>query len=152
MCRKGKSTEIESRIVEFPLWLSDNNPTSVHEDMGSIPGLTQWVGIWCCHELWCRSQIRLGSGVALAVVQAGSFSSNSLSSLGTSMCPRCNPKKRKKKKEKECINSRTHTYTHTHMLLLYIWLDTVNRDYILFFLLFLSPHCCSALYHCVFTS
>ena len=22
--------------------------------MGSIPGLTQWVKDWCCHELWCR--------------------------------------------------------------------------------------------------
>ena len=24
--------------------------------------------IWCCHELWCRSQMRLGSGVAVALV------------------------------------------------------------------------------------
>ena len=26
---------------EFPLWLSRNKPTSIHEDAGSIPGLTQ---------------------------------------------------------------------------------------------------------------
>ena len=28
---------------EFPLRLSSNNLTSMHEDLGSIPDLTQWV-------------------------------------------------------------------------------------------------------------
>ena len=39
------------------------NLTSIHEDMGSIPDLTQ-----CCPELWCRSQTRLEIGIAVAVV------------------------------------------------------------------------------------
>ena len=26
------------------------------------------LGIQHCHELWCRSQLRLGSGIAVAVV------------------------------------------------------------------------------------
>ena len=40
------------------------NPARIHEEAGSI--LAQWV--------WCRSQIRLGSGIAVAV--AGSCSSD----------------------------------------------------------------------------
>ena len=37
-----------------------------------------------CRELWCRSQMRLRSGVAVAVAEAGSCSSDSTPSLGTS--------------------------------------------------------------------
>ena len=44
------------------------NLTSYHEDVGSIPGPTQWLRIWHCHELWCRLQMWLGSHVAVAVV------------------------------------------------------------------------------------
>ena len=51
------------------------NLISIHEDGGSIPGLTLWVKdrlrglrIWCCCELWYKSQTGLGSGVAVAVV------------------------------------------------------------------------------------
>ena len=50
--------------------------------------------------------MRLGSGVAVAVVWAGSYSSDSAPSLGTSICHGCDPKKtkdKKKKKEKKRI-------------------------------------------------
>ena len=39
-----------------------------------------------CPELWCRSKIWLGSCVAVAVVQAGSYSFNLTPGLGTSVC------------------------------------------------------------------
>ena len=49
------------------------------------------------HKLWCRSQIWLRSHIA---VQAGSCSSNSTPSQGTSICRRCGHKKRKKKESR----------------------------------------------------
>ena len=45
------------------MWLSGSESNSIHKDMGSIPGLAQWVGDLCCHELWCRSQMQLGSAL-----------------------------------------------------------------------------------------
>ena len=44
--------------------------------------------------------MRLRSRIAVAVVEAGSYSSDATLSPGTSICHRCDPK-RKKKKERE---------------------------------------------------
>ena len=64
--------------------------------LASLSGLR----IWCCPELWGRSQTRLRSHVAVAVVEASSCSSDWTLSLGTSIRLGCGPKD-KKRKEKE---------------------------------------------------
>ena len=42
---------------------------SLHEDVDLIPGLAQWVKDQHCLNLCCRSQMWLGSSVALAVAE-----------------------------------------------------------------------------------
>ena len=87
------------------------NQTSNCEDMGSIPSLISGLRIWHCHELWCRSQMWLRSGiaVALAVVQADSCSSDLNPSLGTSISCGCGPKKKKTKKQKNQLFKVKHS-------------------------------------------
>ena len=53
--------------------------------------------IWHCRDLWCRSQMHFGSGVAMAVVYAGGYSSDLTPSLGVSICRRFSPQKQNKK-------------------------------------------------------
>ena len=36
-------SNIKTKYKEFPLWLSRNESARIHENAGSIPGLTQWV-------------------------------------------------------------------------------------------------------------
>ena len=47
---------------------AETDPTGSHEVGGLIPGLAQWVRIRRCGERWCRSQTRLESGIAVAMV------------------------------------------------------------------------------------
>ena len=64
-----------------------------------VPSLVSLSGlrIQRCHELWCRSQTRLRSGIAVATAWADSYSSNQTLSLGTSICHGCGPKKKKER-------------------------------------------------------
>ena len=58
----------EKKFKDFPLWLSGNKSDLVSmraqvRSQASLSGLR----IQPCHDLWCRFQMRLGSGVAVAM-------------------------------------------------------------------------------------
>ena len=91
------SNYFSRQCTEFPLWLSGNesdwypwgcrfNPWP--RSVGQVSGFAVYV--WCTLKSW------LGSGVAMAQVLAGNYSSDSTPSLGTSICHGCGPKETKK--------------------------------------------------------
>ena len=106
---RGKFIALNAYIrkeEEFPLWLSRLRTQLVSVRMhvqylASLNGLR----ILHFHELWCWSQMQLRSHVAVAVVEAGSCSSNSTPSLGTSICCRCGQRRKEGRKEKSQVNN-----------------------------------------------
>ena len=72
---------------EVPLWLSGLQSwlASVRMQIWSLSSLSG-LKIWCCRELQCSLQTWLWSCVAMAVVQAGIYSSDATHSLQTSLC------------------------------------------------------------------
>ena len=82
------------------------NLTSIHEDEGSIPGLSS------CRELWCRSKMWLGSTCALWLWcrAAATALIQSLASDSTSICFGYSPKKNKNKKIKDLHLVRVFLY------------------------------------------
>ena len=90
----------KKKCWEFPSWLS-----GLRTQLGSMRmqvwSLASFSGlrIWHCCELWYRSQLRLGSRVHVAVVEASRHGFDSAPSLGTSICCGCSPKKQKTNKK-----------------------------------------------------
>ena len=100
----------------------ETNLNSIHEDAVSIPGLTQWLRIQCCCELWYRSQTQLVSHVAVALAQACSYSSDSILAweLPYAMGEALKDKKRKKRKKKETISRSIHVAANGNISLLFM--------------------------------
>ena len=72
---QGNKNHIRKSFQELPLWLRRLRIRLVSmriwvRSLALLNGLS----IWLCPELWCRSQMQLGSRVAMSVVQAGSCS------------------------------------------------------------------------------
>ena len=68
----GTGTDWERGFVGVPIVAQlVKNPTSIHKDAGSIPGLTQRVKDQYCRELWYRSQTQLRSRVTVALTHVG---------------------------------------------------------------------------------
>ena len=98
--KKKKKKKKKCVVWEFLLWLSRLIWLVCMKILVWSLALLSGLRIWHCHKLRHRSQMRLRSGFAVAVVWADSHSSDSTPSLGASICHGCGPKKTK---EKECV-------------------------------------------------
>ena len=79
------------------------------QSLTSLSGLR----IWCCCELWCRSQTRLGSHIA------GGCGVGWRLQLQTSICCKCGPKKQKQKKKTSVYSYNLHKNSILLLLLFF---------------------------------
>ena len=102
---RHKHTQQKRGDSEFPLRLSGLRTPLVSSRM-KVRSLALLGGLrnQRFHELQCRSHMWLGSGVAVAVAEASSYSSNSTPCPGTSICHGCRRKKKEEEKKKKEIH------------------------------------------------
>ena len=77
---------------------AEMNPTSIHDDAGSIPGLTQWIGALALLQtvVWVTVATRIPSCCGCGIGQQLYLRFDD-PSLRTSICRGCGPKKQKNK-------------------------------------------------------
>ena len=92
-CFYRMTSKFKAMLFEVPVLVQRKQiwPGTMRLRVRSLASLSG-LRIQCCCELWCRSQTRLRFGVAVA----GSYSSDLVPSLGTSICQGCGPKKQNK--------------------------------------------------------
>ena len=66
--RKEKAGAVKGAMRSSRRSAAEMNPIRNHKDAGSISGLAHGLRIQHCYDLWCRSQMWLRSGIAVAVV------------------------------------------------------------------------------------
>ena len=119
--------ENQKSVLEFLLRVAQwvKNLTSIHGRQVRPLALINGLGIQCCCNLRHRWQIQFRSHVAMAIVQASSYSSDLIPSLGTSICCRSSPKKKKKKKKSVLllVTSEQNFYFH---FCVFLYFSTIN--------------------------
>ena len=114
-----------SLFREFPLWLSGLQTQLVSMKLQTLSlALLGGLKIQCCHELWCRPQTWLRSGVVVAVVQASSYSSDTTPQPENLQTPRVQPYKKKKKRKKKFV---FRTYCFIKVICERYLLEIVNK-------------------------
>ena len=96
----GTALKRQRQINKMSTWSSHHGSASMRSQVWSLASLGG-LRIWHCHELWCRLQTRLRSGIAVVVAKASSCSSDLTPSLGISICCKCGPKKKRNNKDKK---------------------------------------------------
>lgn len=91
----------QTQLVSMRMWVGL---------LASLNGLV----IWHCHKLQHKSRMQLRSGIAVAVMYAGSYNSDSI--LGTFICRECSPKD-KKEEYVECTFEDLKVCYHSRSLL-----------------------------------
>ena len=97
--------ELKKVRWEFPLWLRRLRTwlvVSMRTQVQSLASLSQ-LRIQRCHKLWCRLQMRLGSQVAVAMVEANSWRSDLTPCLETFIYL----KRKKREREGKMIGKRS---------------------------------------------